>query len=169
MPNDDAELAADPHTKDLIARFRKCTFDGVVPGQYLGRGATYLVFLRTYEMKKAEIKVFDPKFLDENPTTIEEERIRRQLAIRSHPHPHLVEIYNAGFSESAGAFFLAMQFCEGHRLSDVISTIPRDRIRQVISQIASAAEHLEKIEFVHRDIKPDNIVLSSDYTCATLL
>src|SRR5437016_3844338 len=122
MAGDYIEPKVDAYTSELITRFRTCTFDGVVPGKYLGRGASSLVFLCTYEEKKAALKVFDPKFLEDNPSAIEQERIRRQLEIRSHPHPNLVNIYNAGFSSEAAAFFLLMQFCDGPRLSDVIET-----------------------------------------------
>jgi serine/threonine protein kinase len=128
-----------------------------------------LVFECEYRQQPAALKIFDPVFLLENPGAIEEERIRRQLDLRAHPHPHLVAIYDAGFSTEASAHYILMQHCDGYRLTDVVATFPSDRIRPIISQVASAAKHLETLGFVHRDIKPDNIIISRDLQHATLL
>jgi len=170
MKTSNAESDADPQTKELIGQFRKCKFDGVSPLEYLGRGASSLVFTCTaQDGTPAALKVFDPAFLAHNAAAIEEERIRRQLDLRGHPHPHLVTIFNAGFASDANAHFLLMQHCDGNVLSSVVERIPREYIRPIISQIASAAKHLEDLAFVHRDIKPDNIMLSEDFRHATLL
>jgi serine/threonine protein kinase len=47
--------------------------------------------------------------------------------------------------------------------------LPRDRIWPLIGQVAAAAEFLEKLGFAHRDIKPDNILVSDDFRTAVLL
>jgi eukaryotic-like serine/threonine-protein kinase len=66
-------------------------------------------------------------------------------------------------------FYVVMERVTGKPLSKVLSELPRARIWPLIGQIASAAEFLEKLGFAHRDIKPDNIVVSEDFSQAVLL
>ncbi len=63
-----------------------------------------------------------------------------------------------------------MEFIEAPDLASVIERVPRDRIRPIIAQVADAARYLlEERDIVHRDIKPDNIAVSNDFSKATLL
>jgi serine/threonine protein kinase len=57
----------------------------------------------------------------------------------------------------------------GRPLSQILSELPRNQIWPLIEQIASAAQFLENLGFAHRDIKPDNIVVTEDFADAVLL
>jgi eukaryotic-like serine/threonine-protein kinase len=62
-----------------------------------------------------------------------------------------------------------MQLIDAPNLATVLPDVPRDQIWPLLSQVASAARFLESRDLVHRDIKPDNIVISRDFANATLL
>ena len=62
-----------------------------------------------------------------------------------------------------------MELHNGTTLTDVVPDFPIEKIGLLISQIASAAQYLEQLELVHRDIKPDNVVVAEDFSKATLL
>ncbi len=62
-----------------------------------------------------------------------------------------------------------MELLNGKCLADKLKTVPRSQISSIMSQIASAAEFLETLGLVHRDIKPDNIFVASDFTHCWLM
>ena len=97
------------------------------------------------------------------------ERVNRERRLIGHEHPNLIQIYDAGVCNRTGFLFVAMELHNAVNLTEVIPNFPSERIYPVIAQIASAAKYLENRELVHRDIKPDNIVIAEDYSNATLL
>ncbi|MDB4979724.1 MAG: serine/threonine protein kinase with repeat, partial [Myxococcales bacterium] len=60
-----------------------------------------------------------------------------------------------------GRLFLAMEFLAGESLSSVIKAgpVPRERALKVVRQILRGLEHAHAAGVVHRDLKPDNIML----------
>ena len=70
---------------------------------------------------------------------------------------------------ATGLYYVAMQLVRYRRLSDVLARVPRKKISRIIFQVASAARFLEEQELSHRDIKPDNICISRDFSTAILL
>jgi serine/threonine protein kinase len=58
-----------------------------------------------------------------------------------------------------------MSLEEGEVLSDCLMKIPKQNIRHIVSQLASAARFLEELGFAHRDIKPENIILTDLDAC----
>jgi len=70
------------------------------------------------------------------------------------------------FRESSGAFnFSLEEFLTGGSLSARLTTIglyPADRVSSIATPLASAVAHLAALRLVHRDIKPDNVMLRQD-------
>ena len=54
-------------------------------------------------------------------------------------------------------------------LSQLLTIVPRDKIRPLVGQLAQAARFLQDLELAHRDIKPSNIAVSDDFQHLTLL
>jgi eukaryotic-like serine/threonine-protein kinase len=54
-------------------------------------------------------------------------------------------------------------------LSQLLTAVPRDKIRPLIAQLARAAKFLHEQELAHRDIKPSNIAVSEDFQHLTVL
>jgi serine/threonine protein kinase len=78
-------------------------------------------------------------------------------------HPNIVRAIDYG--ESGGSPFLAMEFVEGESLGkklDREGAIPEDEAIRIIVQVAQGLHRAHKVGLVHRDVKPDNILLSPD-------
>ncbi len=92
--------------------------------------------------------------------------LREMQAIgRLEPHPHVLNAYDAG--DEDGVQYIATELIEGIQLANLISRIGQLSVSEackIISQAASALEHLRKHNLVHRDIKPSNLMLTRDGT-----
>ena len=77
-------------------------------------------------------------------------------------HPALVEVFR--FWEGNGTAYMAMRLYRGETLRQVLSKgsddFTEDRIAQVMGPIFDALEMLHREQVFHRDIAPDNIILS---------
>jgi serine/threonine-protein kinase len=78
-------------------------------------------------------------------------------------HPSIVPIYAA--DETQGVAWLAMALIEGETLGARMARAPRmpaDEARRILAEVASALAYAHTRGVVHRDIKPDNILLDRD-------
>lgn len=99
------------------------------------------------------------------------ERFRREAkALAKMSHPHIPAIYDVRFSDDSMEIYFA--FIEGRPLRDIIkqgNTPPLDRARRWFTQVAAALEHAHGLGIVHRDVKPDNIIIAADEVNALLV
>ena len=73
-------------------------------------------------------------------------------------HPAIVQIYEA--TEFAGLPYIAMQYIPGDNLAN--ATLDRSGTLRVIRQVAEALAHAHDEGIVHRDVKPQNILVDTD-------
>jgi predicted ATPase len=87
--------------------------------------------------------------------------IREALAVSALNHPNIVTIHETG--ECEGGRFIAMEFVQGQSLREVMRQgLPFDRALDVARQIAEALTVAHAAQIVHRDIKPDNVMVRDD-------
>ncbi len=78
-------------------------------------------------------------------------------------HPHIVRAVDVG--EAEGKHYFAMEFVEGKSLGDMLDEdgmLPESKAVNYILQIAQALEHAWEHQLIHRDIKPDNILIAKE-------
>jgi eukaryotic-like serine/threonine-protein kinase len=78
-------------------------------------------------------------------------------------HPNIVNIYDVG--EEDGTYFMVMEYVEGFNLKQYIrekGQLPAEEAVSIARQIAEALDKAHGAGVVHRDIKPQNILFSSD-------
>jgi serine/threonine-protein kinase len=92
------------------------------------------------------------------------ERFRREARAAARlKHPNAVSIYDFGVS-SDGLQYLVMDLVEGRSLRDITKEqgpISLSLVAEIVSQICAALDEAHRHHIVHRDIKPDNIILNS--------
>jgi len=86
---------------------------------------------------------------------------REALTISQLRHPNTVTVFDYGQAEN-GFLFLAMELLDGKTLSDVIKEtgpLSPKRAVHIATQICKSLNEAHRAGIVHRDIKPDNIIL----------
>jgi serine/threonine-protein kinase len=77
-------------------------------------------------------------------------------------HPNIMTVYE--FGEDSGRYFMAMEYLDGQTLRQEIDTrgaLDPDRAVEIAIAVLRGLEHAHSNGVVHRDIKPDNIQLTS--------
>src|ERR1051326_323673 len=126
----------------------------------LGRGGMATVYRAREKLLDREVtckalpfsRAFDKDFV---------ERFQREARTAAKlEHPHIIPIYRVGKVDKV--IYFVMKFLRGKSLSDVIKkegALPPPYIRKLLAETAYALNYAHKNGIVHRDIKPDNIML----------
>ena len=79
-------------------------------------------------------------------------------------HPNLVSVFDAGHTEDTDQPYLVMQLIEGQTLGDELRDGPlaADRVARYGAALADALAYVHAQGFVHRDVKPANVLLADD-------
>jgi beta-lactam-binding protein with PASTA domain len=92
------------------------------------------------------------------------ERFRREASsAASLNHPNIVQIYDRG--EGEGTYYIAMEYLDGRPLKDIIvrfAPLRADHVISISMQILEALRFAHRKEVIHRDIKPQNIMVDDE-------
>ncbi len=144
--------------------------NAVLGGRYriletVGVGGMSVVYKAadSVESRYVAIKVLKSEFLSD-------ERFRRRFlnesrAIAMLSHPNIVDVYDVNFEGDIQ--YIVMEFIEGRTLKEYMEftgAIPENEAIGYIKQTLRALRHAHERGIVHRDIKPQNIMLLDDGT-----
>jgi beta-lactam-binding protein with PASTA domain/tRNA A-37 threonylcarbamoyl transferase component Bud32 len=92
------------------------------------------------------------------------ERFRREAsAAAALQHPNVVNVYDRG--EFDGTYYIAMEFCEGLSLKELITReapLPLERAIEIVLHVLVAARFAHRRGIIHRDLKPQNVIIDPD-------
>ncbi|MCH8145375.1 MAG: protein kinase, partial [Gemmatimonadetes bacterium] len=150
-------------TADLLQRLRSALADQYELEGELGAGGMAIVFLARdiKHDRQVALKVFRPELA----ASLGTERFLREIRIAAKlSHPHILPLYDSG--EAAGFLYYIMPLVEGESLADRIDRekmLPIEDALQIAREVADALNYAHSRDLVHRDIKPDNIMLTGGH------
>src|SRR6266568_8169635 len=146
-------------SRDLIERVRKALGDRYNVITAVGRGGNASIF-GAYDRagQKVAIKVLHPELA----VSVAADRFLREIRYASQlDHPHIARLLDSG--ETDYLLWLVMRYVPGETLR---AALRRERRRAIPAAVGTTCEVLDALDhahrhgIAHRDIKPDNIVLS---------
>lgn len=107
------------------------------------------------------VKVLRPEFVDDEEFLVKFKREAEAVANIS--HPNIVNVYDVGCDGKVN--YIVMEYVDGQNLKEIIKnegTLDEYTALDITKQIAKALSAAHKKGVIHRDIKPHNILISSE-------
>jgi len=130
----------------------------------IGRGGMGIVY-KAWDTRLARyvaLKVLPPEFTYDSQF-VERFMEEAQRMAQLDDHPHIVTVHDVG--EENGCYYFAMQFVDGTDLATILRQVGRLDLGRAITltnQIASALDHAHTRGIIHRDVKPENILIDRE-------
>ncbi len=127
-----------------------------------GMGAVYHARQLSLDRSVA-IKVLPPELARNRNFITRFEREAKSLARIN--HPNILHIYDFGDEAAMALYFMIIEFVEGKDLGDVLnrrSTLDQAMVLDLLRQAGLGLEKAAEAGVIHRDIKPDNLILGRD-------
>lgn len=131
--------------------------------EQLGGGGMAIVYKGrdTILNRLVTIKALRPEFTSDDDFV---KRFRREAqAVASLSHPNIVSIYDVGRVDNVD--YLVMEYIEGDNLKNMIRAhgpFTPVKAAQIARQICDALDHAHENKIVHRDVKPQNVLITRD-------
>jgi DNA-binding beta-propeller fold protein YncE len=122
-----------------------------------GMGVVYRAHHLALDLTRA-LKVISPS-LSSDPSYVE--RFRRECRLAaSVDHPAVIAVHHAG--EERGLLYMSMQFIDGFDLGRLLAEgpLPPGRCVALLRQIAAGLDAAHDAGLIHRDVKPENVLVS---------
>jgi serine/threonine protein kinase len=136
----------------------------------LGKGAMGVVYLAKDPVigRLVAIKTIKTSQTGEDDSESREFRerfVREAQTAGILSHPNIVTIHDIGEDTESRASFIAMEYIEGRNLKSLLAEKNKftwDEIADLIAQIGEALDYAHRKGIIHRDVKPANIILTTD-------
>lgn len=181
LPSEPTACAASLISKGLITKFQaklllSGKYKGFKLGQYIvkeqiGQGGMGAVYLAEHETlhRKVALKVLTPPKDSKDGKLALERFLREARAAAALDHPNIVRLHDIGTQGETQ--YLVMEYVDGQTLEQLLQKAGPISPSRAVGYIAQAAAGLQQAYekgFVHRDIKPGNLMLAKDGTVKLL-
>jgi serine/threonine-protein kinase len=134
----------------------------------LGQGAMGAVHLGRDPSLDREVAIKTLKELDLQDDAKKRflERFRNEARAAARLHdPTIVQVFDVGEDPAAGGPFLVLEYVKGTTLKHIVrerGALPPEELVDIARQVAHAIDLAHEREIIHRDVKPDNILVTED-------
>jgi serine/threonine-protein kinase len=152
---------------DLLERLKTALADRYRIERELGSGGMATVYLAPdiLHERMVAVKVLRPELA----AALGPDRFLREIRIAANlHHPHTLPLYDSG--EADGFLYYVMPYEEGQSLGDKLAKegeLPITEAVRILRDVVDALAHAHEQGVVHRDIKPDNVMLSGRHALVT--
>jgi len=127
----------------------------------IGKGGNARIYLaRDAEGKAVALKVLHPELL----VSVAADRFLREIKLAKQlDHPHIARLLDSG--EQDWIVYFVMTYVEGPTLREHLARAQQMSVAETIrlaDDLLDALDHAHRHGIVHRDVKPDNVVLSTE-------
>ena len=144
--------------------------DKVFAGRYrivekIGIGGMAEVYKATDETlgRTVAVKVMLPQYASDETFAV---RFKQEAqAAGNLQSPYIVNIYDWGYEETSQTYYIVMEYVKGTDLKTAITqrgAINQRKVAEIGSQVAAALGVAHSYDIIHRDIKPQNIMVQPD-------
>ncbi|HKH94711.1 MAG TPA: serine/threonine-protein kinase, partial [Gemmatimonadaceae bacterium] len=147
---------------DHQARVQQAVGDAYLIEGVIGRGGMATVYraLDRKHERRVALKVLAPDLA----ATLGSERFRREIRlVAGLQHTHILPVFDSG--ETDGLLWYTMPLVQGESLGDRLTRerqLPVADAVRIVREVALALDHAHRHGVVHRDVKPQNILLTED-------
>jgi serine/threonine protein kinase len=151
---------ADEGSRDIVSRLTSALAGRYRVEREIGSGGMATVYLATdlRHSRVVAIKVLNREIAQ----AVGGDRFIREISITARlQHPHILTLIDSG--EADGFLYYVMPYVEGESLRSKIArdgALPPSEASRLFREIVDALVHAHKQGMVHRDIKPDNVMIS---------
>jgi serine/threonine-protein kinase len=152
---------------DIPTRIAAALADRYHLERELGQGGMATVYLAEdlKHHRKVALKVLRPELA----ATLGPERFFREIEVAAKlQHPHILPLHDSG--EAKGFLYYVMPFVDGQNLRGRLTRqgeLPIHEAVKLLAEVADALAYAHAQGVVHRDIKPDNVLLSGRHALVT--
>ena len=167
----DSAFRACPHCGEVVTEFTRQYTSQLLDGKYeiverLGAGGMGQVFKATHKYLGATrvIKVVHPQISDNKDA--QERFLREARAATKVTHPNVASMYD--FAELPdGSTYMVSEFIDGENLAQKLrtrGTIPPKEALKLVIQALNGLDAIHRAGIIHRDISPENLMVTRDGT-----
>lgn len=148
-------------------RFKETSFENFQITELLGFGKSGVVLAANGRNRTVALKIIDEALVKSFGLEIQEQRLKRELTLKDHSFPNLVEIIDGGVVElgSSRYLYIVMPLIVGKNLKqffDSKGTVDEAFAKEIFRVLFATTEALLAKNYVHRDIKPENIMIDDN-------
>ncbi|KAM3217197.1 hypothetical protein T459_23017 [Capsicum annuum] len=147
----------------------RCVVGDYVVGKQIGAGSFSTVWHARHRIHGTEVAIKEIATARLNNKL--QESLKSEIVIlQKINHPNIIRLHD--MIEEVGKIYIVLEYCKGGDLSMYIQQrqgkIPEETAKHFMQQLASGLKILRNNNLIHRDLKPQNLLLSSNHDRSTL-
>jgi serine/threonine protein kinase/tetratricopeptide (TPR) repeat protein len=150
---------------EIHDRLKRALADRYVIDREIGAGGMAVVYLAQdlKHERQVALKVLRPEL------SVNADRFVREIKLAANlRHPHILPVHDSG--DADGLLYYVMPYAAGESLRqrlDRVGMLAVNEMLQIVDEVAGALHHAHQRGVVHRDVKPENILLEHGHAVVT--